>query len=66
MDIILFILAILLIFMGQAMYSFGYCDFHRVDVPTSNKQLFKFMFLPYAIVYVKNLENKRENYLDID
>jgi len=64
--IILFIGAVLFIFLVQAMYSFGYCDYHRVDVPKNNKDLFKFMFLPYAIVYVKNLENKRENYLDIN
>ena len=66
MTIILLIGAMLLIFLGQAMYSMGYCDYHRVDVPTSNKELFMFMLLPYAIAHVKNLENKRENYLDID
>ena len=66
MYLILFILAVLLIFLGQAMYSMGYCDYHRVDVPTTKKELFKFLFLPYAIGYVKSLENKRENYLDID
>jgi hypothetical protein len=61
-----YIAVILIFFLAQAMYSFGYCDYHRVEVPTTNKQLFKFMFLPYAIGYVKNLNNKRENYLDID
>jgi|TARA_R110000782_G_scaffold46152_3_gene102087 hypothetical protein len=65
MTIILLIGAMLLIFLGQAMYSMGYCDYHRVDVPTTKKELIKFLFLPYAIGYVKSLENKRENYLDI-
>jgi hypothetical protein len=65
-SIIYLIGLILLIFLVQAMLSMAYCDNHKVSVPKSNKELFKFLFLPYSIGYVKNLENKRENYLDIE
>lgn len=64
MIIIPYILLVLMLYALQMLVSGHYLDKNNVKLDNTTKNYIKFSFLPYAMLYVKELENNDDNILD--